>query len=299
MTAERYEGLAQDLLDDWAAGLPVATIAKRRGIAHGTAKSYLLRAGVAVEPRRAKVVHSRRIAMPDDVAARYAAGESENAIAQRLGVSRNVVTIRLREAGIPRRGQREANVMTMAGRSDEEKARNAEAAHAAARGRVHTEEERCKQALTRERNCSMMGPDEAVLAQMLADRGIAGVPQKAIGRYNCDLACGPVAVEVFGGGFHFAGTHAARLPKRTLYLLDRGWSIIIVSVTQRWPLTDAGADNVAAFIEDHRRDPSRGREYRVIRGTGQFVAGGSADDDEITVVETLRCAKNRLGHDPR
>jgi hypothetical protein len=130
---------------------------------------------------------------------------------------------------------------------------------------------------------------------MLQDRGIPTIAQQAIGPYNCDLGAYPVAVEVFGGGWHWYGDHVAIVPKRFRYILDAGWHILAVKIDAAFPLTSVTADYIAAYIQQARSDPSSRREYRVIRGAGETLASGSADDDQISIVPTFTAGRNVLG----
>lgn len=278
--------LVQQLLDEHAAGFTRARIAEHHGLSVHTVRKYLTEHGVPPAAVPAE--------LPDgQICARYLAGESENALAKAFGVNRWTIRRRLDRAGVERRGRGEANRRMMAARTPEENRRNTEASHRAATGRKATLEERCKCALSRERNPSNVGMNEPLLSDMLAERGVTCVPQKAVGPYNCDLAAGTVAVEVFGGNFHFGGRHWERLPKRLRYLLDRGWSVIMVVVdAHRHPLTGAGAQQVVAFIERLSSNPAARREYRMIRGTGELMSAGSDEDDERTIVETLGRGRN-------
>jgi hypothetical protein len=167
------------------------------------------------------------------------------------------------------------------------------AANLAATGRTRTESEMCLSAISREANADAHASGyELRLFDLLRARGILCQKQVAVGPYNCDLAFSPVAVEVWGGGWHFGGRHMARTPKRFRYFMDRGWHIMAVVVNDRFPLTAAVADHVAAYIKQARREPTRVREYRVVWGAGQFTTRGSAEDDEITVKKPFACSRH-------
>jgi len=216
----------------------------------------------------------------EDVVARYVAGESEKALAAAYGVQRGTIRRYLLNAAVQPRGRSESMFVRMANTSPDERKRNALAAHNAVRGRSRSIEERCKGALTRQMRASHVSPYETALRSYLADLGIECIPQQAVGPYNLDLGAEPVAVEVFGGGWHAYGSHAVRAPKRLNYLFDAGWNVIVVAVDpNRAPLTDGAAHEVAAFIEQSRRDPSFRRQYRVIRGNGQSSAAFGLDLD--------------------
>ena len=107
------------------------------------------------------------------------------------------------------------------------------------------------------------------LAMWLRDRGIETIPQLTVGPYNLDLAAPySIAVEVHreNGMPH----RRVDIVKRINYLCDAGWHCCYVWVN-RAGLTESATDEVIAFIEFAKSNPSATREYRVIRGTGQRV----------------------------
>ena len=215
-----------------------------------------------------------------DICDAYLAGVSENELAKTHGIPRTKVGTILRYAGIPRRDQATANRLMVAARTPEENVRNTEAAHAAVRGVKHTWDRRCASAQRRHGQPPAVAT-ELLYAAWLRLRGIATVPQHAIGPYNCDLGAEPVAVEIFGGNWHGHGKHAAKFAERGHYILDQGWALVIVWVDQvKQCLTEASADYLAAFVEEARRDPSLRGQYRVVWGDGEEVptAGKQLDD---------------------
>lgn len=236
-----------------------------------------------------------RIELPaDEISRAYRSGVSQKALAERFGVSRRPIERVLIASGVDVRGPREANRLMMTARSPEENRRNCEAAHRAAKGRKHSVEERCKMAIGRERAQAGIGPHELTMKDLLESRGVTFAQQKAIGPYNCDFAVGSVAVEVFGGYFHWFGRHLARLPKRLHYFADRGLDTWIVNVGRRAPITSAALDDLVAFLEASSGNPSPGRQYRVIWGTGQFVSAASLHDDQIATIEALKSAADSV-----
>lgn len=160
--------------------------------------------------------------------------------------------------------------------------RNTAAAHAAVLGVPRTIEDLSRRAIGKERTQAHTSDIERTLGAMLTERSVTFTFSKAVGPYNVDLAAAPVAVEVFGGGFHGSGRHRARFEKRSRYLFDAGWHLLIIWVdSQRHPLGIDAAEYVVAFLEHTRRDPATIREYRVIRGTGEEIVRGCANDDHI------------------
>ena len=166
-----------------------------------------------------------------------------------------------------------------------------EMAHLAVRGKPQSLEEQCAIALGRER-VARLNPSEQLLAAMLRARGLSIIPQQAIGPYNCDIGASPVAVEIWGGHWHWSPEHMARTPKRMRYLMDGGWHIWVIQVTRQYPLTPEHADEVVAFVQETRRDPAMVRQYRMVRRAGEVFTTGSAKDHEITIIPPFAQRRN-------
>ncbi len=215
----------------------------------------------------------------------YQSGLSEKAVAEEMGVGRRAIRLRLLEHGIEPRGRSAAMFLRMAQMTETERKANAQAAHDASRGSAHSDESYRQSALTRQRTQSYGSPVEAELAKTLRDRGLETISQQAIDRYNCDLGADPVAIEVFGGGWHWSGQHLAILPKRTRTLFALGWDILVVWVDKRWPLGNDLADFVNTYVRSRRQRPHAAREYLVVRGDGVVtVAVGSDFVDGETLI---------------
>jgi len=228
-----------------------------------------------------------------DIVDHYLAGMSEKRLAEQEKIGRTALRRFLLDHGISPRGQSEAERLKWSRMDTAQRQAQVRAAHEAATGRSHSMTERIRMALSRERNGSGRSPDEVLLETMLCDIGVISIPQRAVGPYNCDLAVHPVAVEIWGGNWHWHGRHAARNSKRIRYFLDAGWDMLIVHLSRkRHPLTQQVAEYVSAYVKQRRGDPTAIREYRVVRGAGKLLIAGCADDDEITVVPAFRLGRN-------
>lgn len=275
-----------DFVREYLSKKSIGDIARAYGIDEGVAARYGRELGL-VRPKR--IQHLRHRRATDDVAivAAYVNGMSELAVAKSFGIDRNAVRLRLLEAGVNPRGQCEAETLRWSKMTADQRADQIAAAHEATRGSVAPFERKLKVAATVEAKGLRTDPLEISFAAMLASRGVPTIAQQAIGPYNCDLGAFPVAVEIFGGNWHFYGRHFARKPQRFRYILDAGWHVLCIWINPRFPMCEAGADYATSYIEEARRDPSRIREYRVIRGAGEIVACGRADDDQLTFKPAL------------
>lgn len=210
---------------------------------------------------------------------RYIAGESGVALASEAGIDFANLYTAWHRRGWPVRDGQEAAALRYADTSPEYRQALTVAAHDAVRGRGQSFEHRCRIALGRERTLAHQSETEELLLNMLP---VDAIPGKAVGPYNVDIAIGTVAVEIYGGTWHAQGRAAARFPQRTRYLFDHGWSVVIIWVEQaRYPLTVAAAEYVIALGEFTRSNPTATAQYRVIRGNGQVIVRGCANDDHF------------------
>lgn len=213
------------------------------------------------------------------IIARFNAGESVKAIAGSSGVSRNVIVRILQENGVTPRNRSEGMYARMAATSPEERIALSAAAHAAVRGKRRTEEELVQRARTKERDLRFASRIEVAAAKMFLERGFDVCAQKAIGKYNVDLAISepPIAVEIFGGNWHSGGRPAARFNERIEYILNSGWSLVIIWVLRDYPLEPGAIDYIIALAEElSRTKPVRGEKH-VIRGDGNITTIGAAN----------------------
>jgi transposase len=278
------------LVREYRAGRTADDLGRELGVSVNTIKSRLRKQGVSLAYLKPKP----RIDI--DVAAlveAYNDGASVKSLAERFGVSRGVIANRLKWQGITPRNRSEGMFLRMSQTSPEERARLAAAAHDAVRGRTVSRESKRLGAITRWKRLLGVSPAEMSLAQMLHDRGLRPEPQFPIGIYNCDLAIHPVAVEVWGGGFHFTGKHARRTPERIRQIMNAGWDVLCLVVdSRRYPLTPAVADYIVSHVEAARQNPSAIREYRVVWGAGEFSTGGCANDKYISFKHPNRHRRN-------
>lgn len=283
------------------------------------------------ERTRRGIPPRREIGLPDaEIAAAYLGGQSEYALSLRFKVSRNVIRRRLELQGVEIRDMSTAGKVRAAQMTPEARkfqARNANLAwkprepkeprkssgripkqrvqpyqsrgklvaqptYVAADGRRrYTDEFLVANALNREVKRSCHSAADALMESMLAERGLSPIAQKAIGKYNVDVAVAPVAVEVLGGGWHMANRHHAT---RTPAILDAGWHMLFVWDHEGYSALGPGAaDYVVAFLDEIRRNPPTVSQYRVISGNGQFLSAGSRDDDEFALVPPPRGSKPR------
>ncbi len=265
-----------DVVALYRAGHSAAQIEKLLSVSKTLIYARLRSAGIDAPGRR----------HPLDVAAikrLYLAGESVKALAARFKVSRPAIDRRLREQGVDLRNRSASMYVRMARATPEQRAAWAEAAHDAVRGKPAKGHE--KRAKTYEhRGFCNSSPQELRLIELLKAAGVEVTPQKAIGYYNCDIAIPGVAVEIFGGNWHGSGRRARRQIERTRFILNSGWDLLVILSDARSPVTPATADYIVAYAQERRANQAARREYRVIRCTGELVASGCADTENIAFI---------------
>ena len=270
----------QDICKRYLLGETSGKIAQDHGVSISCIASVLKRNGIKPVGRKPKSQPKRLIAIDARaIVAAYSGGESENAIAKRFGVSRNVIRKRLVEAGAFIRDSPTANRLMMAFRTPEEHVRNTRAANAATRGKPQPEERLEKIAIGRQRSLKHVSIYDAAIADMLREKGFNVTLQKAVGRYNIDVAIEEhsIAVEVFGGCWHAHGRHAGRFRERLDYLLDRGWFPVIVWVSSCFPLKPGIVEYLGTLAEQLRRGEPVPRQEQVVRGDGKPCSIGKAN----------------------
>lgn len=275
------DGDRRDICESYLAGESGVNLASRYNVGSATITRVLRDGGI---PRSRKRPGMRRCElMGDQILALYADGIGYKGVADRLGLGSTAVYRFLVANGIKIRNRSEQQKARMDRATPDEIAQLTSAAHKAATGRPQTWDERCKRAKTREGKIAGISQAEIDLREGLISYGLTVNIQTAIGAYNSDLTCGTVAVEVWGGGWHWYGEHREIVDRRFRYFLDHGWNIIVVPITTYWPLSAEVISYLAGLIQELSSNPPAISEYRVIWGAGQFKIVGSANDDKIRI----------------
>ncbi len=265
------------IINKHTSGTACKQLARELGVSLNTIIRMLNNAGIDTSRKVIGINMDHAIALFND-------GIGISGIAKQLGYCRSVVTRAFKEAGINGRNRGEQQSARMANYTPEQKKELTKASNNASRGKPVKESAKINRAKSIEKSLKIrMSADETILADMLRARGIDTVAQKAIGIYNCDLATDTVAVEVFGGGWHWHGAHLARTEKRFNTIMNSGLNVLVVAVSDSSPLTDAVADYVAAYIKQSSMNPSASREYRVIWCAGKFTTCGGLNDNNFSI----------------
>lgn len=223
----------------------------------------------------------------------FNSGIGINGIAKALNVSAIVIKDRFNRFNIKTRSRSEQQFARMAITTFKDRQHLTKKANSIARTRKQTFEEISKRAIKSESTLIRASHYEIALHNMLIERGIKPIPQKAIGTYNCDFAINSIAVEVWGGGWHWHGEHIAKTDKRFRYIMNAGYNIIVIAIdNRRKPLTAAIADYLVSEIQRLSSNPPPICEYRVIWGAGEFTVSGCLNDNHISVEPPFTNARN-------
>lgn len=216
------------------------------------------------------------------ICALFNSGKTENAISKQFNISRQVIRKVLLRHNIAPRTMSAANKLRYIDMSQDEKNAVIKNAQDSVRGKFQAVEHLLNRAKGVERTKPNVSIAEKILSDFLLERGVETIPQKAINKYNVDLAAFPVAIEVLSGFWHAS---KIKHVERARDIFSAGWDMIFVWTSKtRSPITPAVADYIIAFLNERRRNPSAPREYRVIRGDGKFLAGGRADDNNFSIM---------------
>lgn len=219
----------------------------------------------------------------DHIVNLYAKGIGVTGIADKFGISKSPIERILRENGIPLRNCSEQQQARMDKSTPEQKAAQTRAAHDALRGKKRSAIELNKRARTRERTKSHVSALELRVERLLKNTGIDTKTQTAIGPYNCDFTCDAVAVEIWGGGWHWHGRHIARSEERFRFIMDRGFNIIIACIdSRRRHFGVCEAEQLAFEIKAANANPTILRHYRMIWCGTDFATATSADADHFS-----------------
>jgi very-short-patch-repair endonuclease len=280
-------------IKDYFSGFSFEDLARKYGLSGERIKARFVEAGVTLRTKAEVIALSakkRRSFSPEEEASiigAYQAGESCLSIADRLGTSRVPISAILKRGGVDIRGGSEANLLRMSRLSSEERRSLASAAHDAVRGKKRSFVAKVKNAIAKQTTLSGASVTEEMVICDLKSCLIHPIPQLAVGPYNCDLACHPVAVEIFGGQWHFSGRHLSRTHERIKYFGNAGWHVLMVVIDESRNNYRYGLDTgnyIVSYVNEARANPSAPREYRVIDCRGNTLAAGCCDDSEISIV---------------
>lgn len=266
----------------YESGLNMREIAEKLGVSKSFIFTQLKSVGASIR--------DTRIALPTSVIVdQYLSGVSELKIAKSFGVSRNVIRRYLIEANVDVRCRSEAEKLKWSQMTDEQRSAQVEAAHQAIREKPPEFHARSAilQAVAKQRSLSKSCDMESLFICEFEKLGFAVIPQKACGPYNIDIAIGGAAIEIHANSAH-PHTHSY-YRKRVVDLLKSGWDVYYIKCTGQIDAKRA-AQKISEMINLVESNKSGARHYGVIRGSGEFVAAGCLDGDDLSRVSRFDTA---------
>lgn len=285
-TLRRFPLNVNDTVNLYLSGVSVTSIARDNHCSVKAILNCLNREGVYMNGRDWKNYLFRKTGlMPADLLAMYNSGLWKNEIASKIGISEGAVGKYLSYLGVPladNKSQATKRIHERGGKNWSKAVTYS--AHNAVKGMKRTEESLIQRANTLESIGRFGSTMERVLFDMLAERGICAIPQKAFSKYNIDLMVGNVAVEITGR--NRKPQDIPEIKKKIKLLLDSGFSMIWLWANTSFPIRDSAADYIASYCESVCLDPSIIGEYRVIRCDGKLMSSGRSDSDDFSGVFT-------------
>lgn len=225
----------------------------------------------------------------------FNSGKSVNAIANHFGCSRNVIGLRFKNAGVAVRNRSEGMYARMAETPFDKRQELAIGANKAMRSRSHewhmrrlTQAATCKEATL----CKV-----GILEQSVADRLAKFKPimQKAVGTYNIDIAAGAVAVEIHNSTVH---PHIrADYRNRIIHLLKCGYTVVYVKIARHIVINEIAINKLIEVCKYSGSNESLRGKYWVIRGTGEGLAIGTLNGNDLSIIETSESLFDYFGID--
>lgn len=271
---------ADDVVKLYRSGISASALAAKYGCSFNAISNCLNRSGIHTTRDWKDYLFRKSGVTPDDLLAMYNSGMWKYEIAHTLGISEGGVGRFLARLGVPLADSRSSAMKDVHKKGGKEWSANAsKPAHEAVRGMKRTDADLIKRAAGKERTGKFGSVMERVLYDMLIERGLSPVPQKAIHKYNIDLMVGDVAVEITGRGRKPKDIPAIK--ERIKYLLNSGYSVVWVWGSIDRPIESGAADYIVAYCEAVSRDPSLIGENRVIRRDGKLIAVSRSNDDNF------------------
>ena len=277
---------ADYIIKEYLSGIGIMKLCKKYKASFYTVNDILLKRGIKRERPINTVDHETVITLHNQ-------GIGVSGIAKRLGVSPGTIKLVLLRNNIKPRNRHEQQLVRMQNTTPEDRKKLTQKAHEAKRGKPNSLEAKEKHALTIfKKGTYNTSKYETFLYNLLVARGLSPLRQFPVSIYNCDLALPPVMVEIFGGHWHWSGSHLAIIEERVRCILNAGYHLLIFPVNNISPFTESIADYIISFFDFAQRNPAATREYRVIWRSGEVITSGCIDDDNISIEYPFTIRRN-------
>lgn len=208
-----------------------------------------------------------------DVIILYKSGVSENSISKEYKVSRNVIRRILNSNNVYRRNQSESEKMKWSFMNNEERINQYKSAHDACKGRVRTQDELNKMAISRELNFAehFVGIGEIEFKEYLIKNNIDFSYQKACMSYNMDFLINNVCLELTSCiGRNIKSNEYTKRRAREIY--SKGYKTLYVEFVNIEKLI-LNLDLIIQTINKIKKDDFKDSHYfllRILKNTNSF-----------------------------
>lgn len=224
--------------------------------------------------------------LPDnEIVSLYESGLSELELSKKFNVGRPTIRKRLVDAGVEIRGQSQANIVSMARMTPEQRKDRAKKANDTIRGARQSKESCLKRSAYAERfpENAHIGFGEKEFKEILEERSIDFVWQKSCDVYSIDFAIGNIAVELKHGR---TGTSRADQQRNRIKNLRKFGFACFYIIFDTIDALIANIDKVISELEAFRRNPTPVGKYRVIRCTFNRFTRSRDEFGRFTAIET-------------
>lgn len=250
MITSKLEAFSNDIFCKYREGVPAIRLAKEYGVCTTTMTTFLKKYGLAPHLKRGEKLVDYKSKKAEAVRL-FNEGMRPSDIIRTLNVSRSWFYSVAKSENLNLRGIDHY---------------------------VPTEESARKISATKQVN-AIMTESEQNLFNILKANGINSIPQFSIGTYNVDFVipdCS-IAIELFCRG-------TINIYSRTSYIEDRikelgnfGWHVYCLFSYDAKSVADDGIDDMLAWIDFIKRQPSARRQYRMFRRSFELLSCGCCD----------------------
>lgn len=286
------------VVKEYEQGISASSIARKYGVCSKTIVVILKNNNIRIRQpgELLKQAHTEKTIVKmnkfsEKIVSMHNNGMSCKSIAEKTGECRDFVKRCLEYNGIKPRNRSEAMYKRMEQTSKEDRKKLAYAANEAVRNHGFKEEASIRIAKARQHMNDFIGKGENTFAKWMIEKGYNVTQQKAIGRYNIDIYCDNLAIEIHSNATH-PHTHKKTI-RRIKYLLNNGHNVLYIKASQgetnkktgekcrSFILKEICADYAISFLEESKTFQDEYTEYRAIRGNGDYLCSYHMSNGEF------------------
>lgn len=222
----------------------------------------------------------------------YIYGIGIRGVSKRLDIPIGKLTGEFKRQGVKIRTQSEQDTIKWSLMTSSQRLNQVKSANAARIGMKVSHKSLIRKANSIEKSKNItISPYETIINEFIISRGYSTIIQKAVSKYNIDIFVNPnIAVEIFGGGWHFHGNHLSSFTERTKEIFNSGNSLIVVHITAKSCIATIRSNLMLIIDFLSTNKPVIGK-YWVVWGTGNSISFGGLDNIDVALV---RPSSNKL-----